>query len=83
LPYLLLCVQARSQESQLVFAHQQLEMRLQESQAQAAALDAAQHNTAQLQETLAGVTDELHKTRHEVDAGGQEGVAGSCPKASL
>jgi hypothetical protein len=62
-----------------VFAHQQLEMRLQESQAQAAALNAAQHNTAQLQETLASVTDELHKTRQEVDAGGHDGVAGSWP----
>lgn len=64
-----------------MFAHQQLELRLQEAKAQAAALEAAQHNTAQLQETLASVTDELHQTRQEAEAGewvGSRAELGSC-----
>lgn len=54
-----------------MFAHQQVELRMQELKAQAAALEAAQHNSAQLQDTLANLTEQLSKTRQETEAGGQ------------
>lgn len=75
---LAVCVQARSQESQLVFAHQQVELRMQELKAQAAALEAAQHNSAQLQDTVASLTEDLNKARQETAAGGRQGDAGCC-----
>jgi hypothetical protein len=53
-----LLVQARSQESQLEFAHQQLDMRAQELRA-----------AAQLQDTLHSLTEQLNRTRQEAEAG--------------
>lgn len=64
-----MCCQARSQESQLEFAHQQLDMRQQELRSQAAALEAAQHNTEQLHDTLHSLTEELNKIRQEAASG--------------
>lgn len=55
---LVLLVQARSQESQLEFAHQQLDMRAQELRA-----------AAQLQDTLHSLTEQLNRTRQEAEAG--------------
>jgi hypothetical protein len=50
--------QARSQESQLEFAHQQLDMHAQELRA-----------AAQLQDTLHSLTEQLNRTRQEAEAG--------------
>lgn len=61
--------QARSQESQLEFAHQQLDMRQQELQVQAGAAQAAQASVQQLQDTVASLTEELTRSRREAETG--------------
>ena len=61
-----------------MFAHQQVELRMQELKAQAAALEAAQHNSAQLQDTVASLTEDLNKARQETAAGGRQGATGCC-----
>lgn len=58
--------QARSQESQLEFAHQQLDLRAQELRA-----------AAQLQDTLHSLTEQLNRTRQEAEAG--MCVQAACP----
>lgn len=70
--------QARSQESQLDFAHQQLDIRQQELQAQAAALEAAEVASAQLQDSLRAATEELQRIRQEADAGGLQVWGAGC-----
>jgi hypothetical protein len=66
---LLLSCQAHAQESQLEFAHQQLDARQQELRGASDAASCARSANEQLADQMDALKQELNATRRELDAG--------------